>query len=246
MLGPYRKGLGKPSGNGVVIVVRQVEHLDQCLEANAPVFILFAPDGLRRGEEVDNLDRTDFRDGCLFQPTALLDEPCIRVFDPPVEFLDQMPVFGAGRSRFVNRDNVRKDLGELFLLDFVEVEGLFRTNGMVVGLQLDIDHFVIRSDHVVDPIREVHVLLLGRELRNDRQLIPRGKVAAVGEQILQIEGKENVGPAFQLIGGELSPVGQQIKQSVQFFMIGAIYSIRYFIAVSFIRCCTQRGESTLT
>lgn len=86
---------------------------------------------------------------------------------------------------------------------------------MVVGLQLDIDHFVIRSDHVVDPIREVHVLLLGRELRDDRQLIPRGKVAAVGEQILQIEGKENVGPAFQLIGGELSPVGQQIKQSVQ-------------------------------
>ena len=59
------------------------------------------------------------------------------------------------------------------------------------------------------------MLLLGRELRDDRQLISLGEVAAVGEQILQIEGKENVGPAFQLIGGELSPVGQQIKQSVQ-------------------------------
>lgn len=217
MLGPYRKGLGKSSGNGVVIVARQIEHLDQCLEADAPVFILFAPDGLQRGEDVDNLDRADFRDGILFQPAALLDKPCVRVFNPPVEFLDQMPVFGAGRGRFVNRDNVRKDLGELFLLVFVEVEGLFRTNGMVVGLQLDIDHLVIRSDQVVDPIREVHVLLLGRELRDDRQPIPCGEVATVDEQIFQIEGKEDVGPAFQLIGGELPPVGQQIEQSVQVF-----------------------------
>lgn len=39
MLGPYRKSLGKPSGDGVVVVARQVEHLDQCLEADAPVLI---------------------------------------------------------------------------------------------------------------------------------------------------------------------------------------------------------------
>lgn len=77
MLGPYREGLGKPSGNGVVIVARQVEHLDQSPETEASVFILLAPDGLRPGEEVDNLDRANLRDGCLFQPAALLDEPCV-------------------------------------------------------------------------------------------------------------------------------------------------------------------------
>ena len=114
MLGPLRKSLGKPSGDGIVIIARQVEHLDQCLETDAPVFILLAPDGLRRGEQVDDFDRVDFYNGCLFQAATLFDKPCVRIFDPPVEFLDQMPVFGAGRGRFVNRDNIRKDLRELF------------------------------------------------------------------------------------------------------------------------------------